>query len=151
MENILIRECTYNDIDEVYQLDIEWAQEDITHGFIPGAREEFIADLERFKSYFLVAEIDGCIVGYINGSVHASKGLAVIPEGGRYLEIDNIYVKPDFRNKLIGGQLIESLFQVAEQNGIKRFLVHSATKDMDKIVNFYRSHGFKTWYIQMFK
>ncbi len=151
MENVCIRECTRDDIDEVYQLDVQWAREDITHGFISSAREEFINWLDQARSYFLVADIDGCIVGYTNGSVHASKGLAVIPEGEQYLEIDNIYVKPEFRNKYVGGKLIDSLLQVAEHNGIKRFLVHSATKDIDRILSFYRSHGFETWYIQMFK
>ncbi|MBI1882128.1 MAG: GNAT family N-acetyltransferase [Chloroflexi bacterium] len=144
MENVLIRECTCDDIDEVYQLDAYWAQEDITHGFIPGSREEFIDSLNQFKSYFLVAEIDGRIIGYTNSSVHISKGLAVIPKGEQYLEIDNIYVKPEFRNRRVGRILIDSLLQVAAYNKIKRFLVHSATKDMDRILDFYRSHGFKT-------
>jgi hypothetical protein len=32
-----------------------------------------------------------------------------------------------------------------------RFVVATVTKDMDKILNFYRRHGFKPWYVQMFK
>ncbi|MCB0213831.1 MAG: GNAT family N-acetyltransferase [Anaerolineae bacterium] len=57
-------------------------------------------------------------MGYINGSVCLSQGLAVIPEQERYLEIENIYVKPAFRNKQIGSKLMDRLLEVAAQNGI---------------------------------
>ena len=98
MENILIRECTLQDIEEILQLDRQWDQEDIAYEFIDVSREEFIADLERFRPYFLVATSNEGLVGYINGSVRRSQGLAVIPEQEPYLEIENIYVKPEFRN-----------------------------------------------------
>ena len=151
MENVLIRECTYNDIDEVLQLDAQWEQENIAHDFIPISRGEFIAHLESFQVYFLVAEIDGSIVGYANGSVHFSQGVAVIPKQESYLEIDNVYLKPGFRNRHIGGKLLERLLEVAQRNGIQRFLVSSDSKNMEKILNFYQSYGFTTWYVQMFK
>ncbi len=148
---VLIRECTHNDVDDIFQLDRQWDQESIAYEFNYVSREEFIADLERFPTYFLVAESDEGIVGYINGSVRLSQSLAVIPEQETYLEIENLYVKPDFRNRHIGSQLLERLLAIAEQNGIQRFLVSTVTKDMDKILNFYHSHGFKPWYVQMFR
>lgn len=151
MENVLIRECIPQDIDEILRLDKQWDQENIAYEFIYVSREEFIADLEHFQPYFLVAESDEGIVGYINGSVHLSQGLAVIPEQERYLEIENIYVKPDFRNRHLGGKLMDRLLEVAEQNGIQRFLVATDSKDMDKVLNFYRRHGFTPWSVQMFK
>ncbi len=148
---VLIRECTHNDVDDIFQLDRQWDQENIAYEFNYVSREEFIADLERFPTYFLIAESDEGIVGYINGSVRLSQGLAVIPEQETYLEIENLYVKSNFRNRYIGSQLLERLLALAEQNGIQRFLVSTVTKDMDKILNFYRSHGFKPWYVQMFR
>ena len=151
MKTVLIRECTHHDIDEILQLDIQWDQENIAHEFDLVSREEFIANLERFQTYFLVAENDGRIIGYVNGTVRLGQGVAVIPEQERYLEIENIYVKPEFRNRHIGGRLIERLLEIAEQNGIMRFLVATVSKDMDRVLNFYRSHGFKPWYVQMFK
>jgi hypothetical protein len=65
MKNVLIRECTYNDIEAVVQLDAQWEQEHIAYNFIPISREEFIAHLQSFQTYFLVAESDGYIVGYV--------------------------------------------------------------------------------------
>ena len=152
MENVLIRECTHKDIDEVLQLDRQWEQENIARKFVLVSREELVADLERFQTYFLVVERNGSLVGYINGSVCCCQGgAAVIPEEEQYLEIENIYVKPDFRNRQIGGKLIESLLEVAEQNGIQRFLVTTDSKDMDKVLNFYRRYGFQLRYVRMFK
>jgi hypothetical protein len=43
MENVLIRECTQKDIDEVLQLDRQWEQEDIAHEFMFVSREDFIS------------------------------------------------------------------------------------------------------------
>ena len=98
-----------------------------------------------------MAESAGRIVGYINGSVRLNQELAIIPAQETYLEIENIYVQPEFRNQNIGGKLIERLLEIAGQEGIERFLVATVTKDMDKILNFYRRHGFKPWYVQLFK
>jgi ribosomal protein S18 acetylase RimI-like enzyme len=151
METVLIRACTHKDIDAVLQLDSQWEQENIAYDFIPISREEFIIHLERFPSYFLVAASDGCLVGYVNGSVHQGKGVAVIPEQEPYLEIDNVYVQPRFRNRHIGGMLLDRLLAVAEQHGIQRFVVCSVSKEMDKILHFYRRHGFTPWYVQLFK
>lgn len=151
MQRVLIRECTLDDIDEILRLDGRWAQEDITYEFIAISREEFIADLECFPGYFLVAESDEGVVGYINGAVRPNQGVAVIPEQTTYLEIENIYVKPDFRNRRIGSQLVERLLNIAEQNGIQRLIVSTVSKEMDKVLRFYQSHGFKPWYVQMFK
>jgi hypothetical protein len=46
---------------------------------------------------------------------------------------------------------MERLLEVAEQNGIRRILVATVSKDMNKVFNFYQGHGFKPWYVQMFK
>ena len=63
MEHVLIRECIHKDIDEILQLDRQWEQENIAHEFTFVRREELIADLERFQTYFLVSESNGSLVG----------------------------------------------------------------------------------------
>ena len=151
MEPVRIRACTHEDIDAVLQLDRQWEQEHIAHDFRPISREEFLAHLERFPAYFLVAESDRGIVGYVNGSVHRSTGVAVIPEGEPYVEIDNVYVHPDFRHRGIGGMLLDRLLAVAAHHGMQRFLVSSVSKEIDKILHFYRRHGFTPWYVQLFR
>lgn len=68
MNTINIRICTRHDIDAILTLDREWEREDIAHVFVPISRDEFITHLAQFPSYFWVAEDNGRIVGYINGS-----------------------------------------------------------------------------------
>jgi ribosomal protein S18 acetylase RimI-like enzyme len=151
MKKILIRECTHRDLDSIFQLDQLWDEEGVAYVFTYGSREDFIADFERFQEYFLVAESEGQIVGYINGSIRVNEEVEVLPQQETYLEIENIYVKPEYRNRRVGGELLERLLEVAERNGIQRFFVSTVTKDMDRILKFYRSYGFKPWYVELFK
>ena len=152
MEHVRIRACTPADIDGVMALEREWEQEDIAYGdFNPMSREDYVAILERFPAYFLVAEHDGLLVGYIHASVQRDKPLEILPAQGPYVEIEDIYVQPDFRGQDIGGALLEQIFAIARQAGIERFVVGTLSKETDRILAFYRSHGFIPWRIQFFK
>jgi len=151
MEPVCIRLCTPQDINAVLQLDRQWEQEHIAHNFTPSNRQEFLAVLKRFPAYFLVAECDGGIVGDIQGAVRHHKGLPVFPEGEPYVEIEQVYVHPDFRHRHIGRQLMERLMAVAAQHGIQRCVVSSTSTEMDQIIHFYRRHGFTPWYVQLFQ
>jgi GNAT superfamily N-acetyltransferase len=87
------------------------------------SRGTYLAILKHFPAYFLVAESDGQLVGYIHGSVQYNKSVEVIPTQEPYVQIEDIYVRPDVRSRDIGGTLLEQLFDVARQNGIRRFVV----------------------------
>src|SRR4051794_11362283 len=122
MEQIRIRPCTLHDIDAVIGLERQWEQEEIANGdFNPMSREAYLAILERFPAYFLVAESDGQVIGYIHASTDHERRVEVIPEPEPYVEIEDIYVQPDFRNRDIGGKLLEQVFEIAQQEGIQRF------------------------------
>jgi ribosomal protein S18 acetylase RimI-like enzyme len=152
MQHMRIRPCTPNDIDGVIVLERQWELEDIAYGdFNPMSREAYVSILERFPEYFLVAESDGQLVGYIHASVQRNKPVEVIPTQEPYVEIEDIYVQPDVRDRDIGGALLERLFELARQEGIQRFIVGTLSKDTDRILRFYRSHGFTPWRIQFFK
>jgi ribosomal protein S18 acetylase RimI-like enzyme len=150
MTNILIRECTRLDLDHVFELDTLWREEGVSYAWY-GDRDELIADFDRFQKYFLVAESDGRIVGYVNGSIRMNETVKVLAEQETYLEIENIYVMPEFRDMHVGGDLLENLLKVAKQNGLERFVVSTVTKDTDRIMEFYRSYGFRPWYVEFFK
>lgn len=150
MENFHIRQCTLDDIDAIFQLESEWEQEGVSYEFVPVRRSEFIAQFERFQQYHLVAESGANIIGYVNGSIRQGDKSAIIPAQAPYLEVENIYIRSEFRNKEIGGRLLKRLLEIARKIGIQRFFISTVTKDMDKIINFYRSHGFKPWYVEMF-
>jgi ribosomal protein S18 acetylase RimI-like enzyme len=151
-QNILIRECTRADIDAIVEMERQWEQEDIAFGdFNPISREAWIADLERFPAYFLVAECAGQVVGYINAIVQDNQPMPATRKQLSYVAIENIYIQPEWRNNDIGGRLIETLFEVAKHQGVERFTVSSSSKDMDRVLRFYRNHGFTLWQIHLFK
>jgi ribosomal protein S18 acetylase RimI-like enzyme len=152
MEQVRIRACTPDDIEGVIALERLWEQEDIAYGdFNPMSREAYVAFLERFPAYFLVAESDGQLVGYIHASVQRDNPVEVIPAQEPYVAIEDIYVQPDYRDGDIGGALLERIFEIARQEGTQRFTVGTRSKETDRILTFYRSHGFIPWSLQFFK
>ena len=147
MAEPLVRLAEARDVDDVARLLVEWANEDITWGQTPTSPQEIDRKLGPF---FYVALHNGRITGFVYGSEQRSEDLAVIPHGERYISIEELYVQPGFRNRGLGGRLVESLLSAARDRGIERFRVYSATKEMDRILAFYRRHGFKPWYVEMF-
>jgi ribosomal protein S18 acetylase RimI-like enzyme len=151
MEQTRIRTCTADDIDVVIALERQWEQEEIAYGdFNPMRREDYATILERFPDYFLVAEHDAQLVGYIHASVQRDNPIEVIPADEPYISIEDIYVQPAYRDRAIGGTLLERVFEIARQAGIERFVVGTLSKETDQILKFYRSHGFTPWRIQFF-
>jgi len=96
MKQVRIRTCTPADIDGVIALERQWEREEIAYGdFNPMSREAYLAILERFPAYFLVAENAGQLVGYIHASVQRNNPVEVIPAHEPYVTIEDIYVQPD--------------------------------------------------------
>ena len=152
MGQVHIRPCTPEDLDAVLGMERQWEQEDVAYGdFNPMSRDMFRAVLERFPAYFLVADQNGHLIGYIHGTVQRTTPIEVIPAQEPYVEIENLYVQPEFRRRKIGGALLERLVDVAQAAGIQRFVVGTRSKETDRIMRFYRSHGFTPWSIQFFR
>lgn len=148
MNNYTVRLCNENDIEDIYGLQKKWFIEDITYGFIPDDREYLKA---KIGDYFYVAEINEIIIGFIFGTIHESKDLSIFPDGTKYIEIDDVYMDFEYRDTGIGGILLDTILETGQMNGIEKSLVYSATKDSKKIMNFYKKHGYRTWFVQMFK
>ena len=152
MEQVHIRACTLDDIDGVIALERQWEREEIAYGdFNPMSRGDYLAILEGFPAYFLVAESAGQLIGYIHAAVQRDNPVEVIPADQPYVAIEDIYVRPEFRGRNIGRKLLEQVFVIAQQDGIKRFTVGTLSKETDRMLKFYRSHGFTPWRIQFFK
>lgn len=145
---MIIREATSTDVDRVYEMSVAWEGEAITYGLKATSREELETAL---GPYFLVAEVDDIIEGFVTGSVHISDGMAVIPAGSSYLEIDELYVTAAWRSHGIGRALVEKVLFRAEVEGLGYQLVYSATKDIYRVMHFYEQCGFEEWYVQLFR
>ena len=104
-----------------------------------------------------MAEVETEVIGYIWGAVNISQGpqtsedSAVVSAGEPYLAINGLYVMPGCRDRGIGSKLLDSLQQAARDNNVRQFLTGTDNKDLDRILRFYRGHGFQIWKVQLFK
>ncbi len=135
-------------MESVSRLQHQWAEEGSVYGFVPESVEQIEAAL---GPYFLVAEVDDGIVGFVSGSVRISEDKAVIPEGAGYVEVDNLYVSPEYRGRGVGSRLISRVLAEAKEQGVAYALVYSAAKDIHSVLRFYERHDFRSWYVQMFR
>src|SRR6185295_18665151 len=92
---MIIRECVATDIESVCKLQQRFMNEGVVYGWVPSPPDKLSAAL---SSYFIVAEQEGNLIGFIVGTVKTSKGLAVIPKNESYIEIDDLYVEPETRS-----------------------------------------------------
>src|SRR5688572_9046524 len=144
---MFIRPAVIDDIPSICQLQQQLFEAGSIYGFVP----ETVEQVEKsIGAYFFVAEAAGKVIGFVSGAIHLSDGLAVIPKGEDYLEIENLYVAPQFRKQGIGGKLIDELLRQAKQNGVAYARLYSATKDLRGILKFYERHNFQSWYVEMF-
>jgi N-acetylglutamate synthase-like GNAT family acetyltransferase len=148
MDNLIIRECTYEDLDKIISLQQQWEIEDITYGFVP-ADKSYLE--EKIGKYFYIAELNSEIIGFVYGTVHKAENIGIFNEGEAYIEVDDICISQNNRGAGLGNVLLEKILNMAKENGIERSLVYSSTKDMDSIIRFYKKHEYKTWCIQMYK
>ncbi len=149
MEDIVVRPCREDDLEAATALYQQWEAEAITWGLVADSEAGLRAKLGPF---FFVAERAGEIVGFVAARVsHADPGdLAVFPDGGGYLEVEDLYVTQHARAAGIGTRLMAAVLEVARRDGIEKATVFSATKDIGRIVRFYERLGFRPWGVQLF-
>ena len=148
MDEIVIRQAMETDLPDIIRLQQAWANEENTYGYVPDEPDRIRG---RLGEYFLVAESDGHTLGFITGSVHEHNNATVIPKGVQYLEIDDLYVAAPHRTQGIGGRLVDELLMLAKNRGLGYATLYSAVKDINKVLQFYERHQFRSWYVQMFR
>jgi GNAT superfamily N-acetyltransferase len=141
-----VRPGAADDVARVAELSRRWAAEGITTGYLPDAEATLAG---RLGPYWLVGERDGRVVGYAVGAVRESEGLAVLPAGVRYLEVEDLYVEPEHRSRGLGGALLGRLLGEAAGRGVERALVYSSNRAWERTAAFYGRHGFRMWFIRM--
>lgn len=148
MGMVPMRQACTEDIPIVHQMQVDWETEAITGGFSADPVET-IAD--AIGPYFLVTEADSRIVGFVSASIRVSEDAGFFPDGQEFVCIDELYVRPEYRSQGIGRRLVQGIFEHAKREGINRFALTSNTKDFERVVEFYRSSGFRTWNVTMFR
>ena len=88
----------------------------------------------------LVAEDKNEVIGYLNARIQARNSAYL----GRRAEIENMYVRDEFRSKGIGKLLVEGFKEWAKKKGAARLMVEAFTGNHGAI-KFYKNQGFSDY------
>lgn len=110
-------------------------------------RETFRERILTFPESFLIAEIAGIIIGFINGCVtnssviydelfHSTKGHIV---DGKNLSVFGLDVIPEYRKQGVASKLMQQFIQVARSNGKEKVILTCK----ERLVHYYESFGFE--------
>ena len=144
---IEIRKAGKNDFAQILLMQKEWEKENITYGYVEDKEENL---LKYIGDYFLVAEKDGKVIGYMLCEIKENDK-SIISKTGNYIEINDLYINKPNRKKGVGKMLLEKIEEIAKENNINQIQLYSAVKDIKRTITFYENSGFKSWYIRMFK
>lgn len=102
--------------------------------------------IETFPNSFFVAELDGKIIGFVNGAVtddtviqdelFSDSSLHI--EDGAYQAIFGLDVMPEYRNQGVARQLMNHIIEVAKSQERKGVILTCK----DKLIHYYSKFGF---------
>jgi len=120
----MIRNACEKDLDEIYKVELKSFK-------IPYPCHYLKMLLSIAPTYFLVAEEEGRVLGYISGIVRL----------GKIGHIISIAVDPDHRGKGIGERLVKALLEKFKENGMKKVRLEVRISNIAAI-NLYKKLGF---------
>lgn len=139
--DITIRQATIEDLDSITKV------EAICFPIAEAAtRESFKQRINTFSKSFFVAEIEGNIIGFINGSVINETVIydelfedstLHIPDGD-YQTIFGLDVMPDYRNIGVAAQLMNYMIEVSKIAGRKGIILTCK----EKLIHYYAKFGY---------
>lgn len=136
-ENLIIREANLNDIPVIISLIKELAQYEKLLDEVKITYDDLHRELSRENPIIniLVAEYDKKIIGY---SLFFHNFSTFTGKSGIYLE--DLYIKPEYRNKGFGKAVLEKIISIAKEVGCGR--VEWAVLDWNKsAIEFYKLRG----------
>ena len=104
--NLIIEEMTSKDIDGVFEVEKNCFE----HHW---SKDAFAKELKNDVARYLVAKLDGKVVGYV--------GIWFVMDEGH---ITNVAVHSDYRGKKIGDELVKSLVNLCKENNIAVSYTH---------------------------
>jgi len=139
--DITIRQATIEDLDSVTKV------ESICFPVAEAATRESLEErINIFSKSFFVAEIDGKIIGFINGCI--INGTVIYDElyedctlhipDGDYQTIFGLDVIPDYRNLGVATQLMNYIIEVSKLQGRKGVILTCK----EKLIHYYAEFGY---------
>lgn len=133
-------------LDELISLSKDWEAEKSCYGYRANER----SDIENNRIF--LAKADNETVGYLFGNTYKSKNMgAVMPEKTPCFEVEEIYVKPEYRSRGIGAKLFDYA-EKAVSGEAEYITLSTATKNWKAIFRFYIDELDLTfWSARLFK
>ena len=127
--------ATYDELDAetIDETVAEWYADDELDAAIEGwyADGGLALELDALETDFLVAEVDGEVVGFTHGIVQGDEG-----------DVLRMYVHPDYQGEGIGSALHERLAERLEDADVERIRALDLASN-DAAREFYEKHGFE--------
>lgn len=147
--DIVIRECTRDDLDTLRSLAIRTYVEafesmntnENMRIYLQTAfsREKLLEELSNPASRFYFAYGDGELAGWMKLNESAAQTDIHDPES---LEVERVYVRKDFHGASVGKSFLDRAMQVARNLG-KTYLWLGAWEDNHRALKFYLRYGFR--------
>lgn len=145
---IRIEECELTEelLGALITLSADWEAENSCHGY----RRNEPSDVEGNRIF--LAKRGGEIAGYLFGHREcAKKTTTIMKEGTPVFEVEELYVKPEFRSHGIGKRLY-SFAEDAVRDGADYVMLSTATKNWKAILHFYLEElGMEFWSARLYK
>lgn len=145
---VVIKEValTQDVLETLLRLSGEWEEEGSCHGYRKNER----ADIEGNRIFAAVSENE--MIGYLFGHCEKAKTTtSIMPEGTPYFEVEEVYVRSEFRSLGVGRKLFAYVEQ-AVASDVTYIMLSTATKNWRAIAHFYLDElGMEFWNARLFK
>ena len=145
---MMIREVELNEdvIRQLISLSKDWAEENSCYGY----RENGRADIEGNRVF--IAEEGSAVIGYLFGhKENSEKASSIMPDGTPFFEVEELYVKPEYRSRGIGQKLLR-FAEEAVSGEAEYIMLSTATKNWKAIFHFYLEEcGMEFWSARLYR
>ena len=145
---VTIREAalTPETMTALIRLSEDWEAEGSCYGY----RRNTPADIEGNRIF--LAEDGARLVGYLFGHQELSeRASSIMPDGTPFFELEELYVKPEYRSLGVGRRLFAFAEQAVSED-VEFIMLSTATKNWKAILHFYLEElGMEFWSARLFK
>ena len=133
-------------LDELICMSEDWEKETSCHGY----RKNDKSDIDGNR-IFLAYDGD-TVIGYLFGYAEKSKeSSSIMPDGTPCFEIEELYIRPEYRNQGIGRKLFDYVENIV-RGEVDYLMLSTAAKNWKAILHFYLDElDMSFWSARLFK